>query len=125
MTTPQLFTRELPSVRLGASGSAIDLDRCDGTFTEMVDYRQREVPPVWAAHNNCGGDTILPWKEGQRFLVGDEEYEVVEVRLLPKYTATPKDLLGMKGELALQTCLYGEPLMSFVGATSVRVLAEE
>lgn len=111
---------ELPAVTLGASGGMTELDRCDGTFTEMLSYRRDGVPPVWAAHNNCGGDTVLPWKLGQEVAVtrpdgSTEIYAVADVRVTPKTWATTDDLIGLGGDFALQTCFYGENRMRFVG----------
>lgn len=112
---------DLPSVRLGTSGGVSELDRCDGTFTEMKSYERDGVPPVWAAHNNCSGDAMLPWELGQRVQIeGDDRvFEVVDVRDTPKTWATTEDLLGLGGEFALQTCFYGEDRMKFVGLAVV------
>lgn len=119
VTAPQRLTGALPEISLGASGTAKELDACDGTFTRMLEYRNPDAPPVWAAHNNCGGDTILPWAEGQQFRVDGALYIVVDIRHLPKFTSTPDDLAGLDGEIAFQTCLYGKPVMAFVGADRV------
>ena len=77
---------ELPTIRLGGEGGMVELDHCDGTFTEMVSYRIDDVLPLFAAHNNCGGDVILGWDLGQRVMVegSDVVYEVVEERHTPK-----------------------------------------
>ncbi|MGW9159713.1 hypothetical protein [Microbacterium sp. NPDC055665] len=119
VSAPQALTGDLPEITLGRSGTAADLDTCDGTFTQMLEYSNPQAPPVWAAHNNCGGDVVLPWTEGQQFRIGDTVYEVLEVRRLPKFTSTARDLTGLGGELALQTCLYGEHTMAFLGASPV------
>lgn len=110
-----------PSIRLGASGDVAELDRCDGTFTEMVSYEHEDVPPVWAAHNNCSGDVLLAWEPGQRIrIAGDDQvYEVVDVRNTPKVWATIDDLVGIEGSFALQTCYYGEDRMKFIGLDPV------
>lgn len=114
---------EVPEVTLGASGGQYELDRCDGTFTEMLSYESDEVPPVWAAHNNCSGDVLLPWELGQQVLVktGDQEalYEVVDIRLTPKTWATIDDIEGLGGDFALQSCFYGEDRMKFIGLQPV------
>lgn len=108
---------ELPTVKLGATGGMKQLDRCDGTFTEMRSYEHDKVPPVWAAHNNCSGDVILPWELGQRIRLdgSDRVYVVVDVRNTGKTWATIDDLVGLGGEFALQTCYYGEDRMKFIG----------
>ncbi|GAA3659642.1 hypothetical protein [Microbacterium marinilacus] len=112
---------ELPVVKLGVSGGIPELDRCDGTFTEMLSYEREGVPPVWAAHNNCGGDVALPWEIGQRIQVegSDDVYEIVDIRLTSKIWSSTDDLVGLGGELALQTCFYGVDEMKFIGLTKV------
>ncbi|MCW3493392.1 hypothetical protein [Microbacterium sp. SSM24] len=110
----------LPEIRLGGEGGVRDLDRCDGTFTEMIGYRVDEVLPLYAAHNFCGGDVILGWELGQRVrVVGtDTVYEVVEERQTPKWSHVEK-LRGMAGEFMLQTCFYGENRMRFLALAPV------
>ncbi|MCK8468759.1 hypothetical protein M0722_16315 [Microbacterium sp. KSW4-16] len=115
---------DLPHARLGVAGGRPELDRCDGTFTLMSSYTRDGVPPVWAAHNNCGGDVVLAWKRGDHVAIdtadgGSTEYEVVEVRDIHKTWSSTADLVGLDGDLALQTCFYGQQLMSFVGLAAV------
>lgn len=112
---------ELPSVKKGASGGKTELDWCDGTFTEMLSYEREGVPPVWAAHNNCGGDVILPWEKGQRLRIegSDQVYEIVDIRYTSKIWSSTADLVGLKGEFALQSCFYGEDRMKFIGLEPV------
>ncbi len=116
---------ELPSVALGVRGGIAELDRCDGTFTEMLSYERDGVPPVWAAHNNCGGDVTLGWETGQHIrIVGDEQvYEVIDIRYTSKIWSSTDDLVGLGGDLALQTCFYGEDRMKFVGLAPLPVAA--
>ncbi|MGW9113127.1 hypothetical protein [Microbacterium sp. NPDC055683] len=116
----QVF-EELPTVKLGVSGGQTELDYCDGTFTEMLSYEREGVPPVWAAHNNCGGDVILPWEVGQRIQVeGDDTvYEIVDIRYTSKIWSSTADLVGLGGDLALQSCFYGEDRMKFIGLKAV------
>ncbi|WP_372967751.1 hypothetical protein [Microbacterium sp.] len=106
---------ELPEIRLGGEGGMVELDHCDGTFTEMITYRIEGVPPLFAAHNNCGGDVILGWELGQRVSVAgsDTVYEVVEERHTPKWSNIDA-LVGMSGEFMVQTCFYGENRMRFL-----------
>lgn len=108
-------------VMLGVSGSIRELNRCDGTFTEMKSYERDGVPPVWAAHNNCGGDIILPWEIGTELqLAGDSTvYEVVDIRYTSKIWSSTDDLVGLQGSFALQSCFYGEDRMKFVGLRPV------
>jgi hypothetical protein len=110
----------LPSVRLGEEGGKRELDRCDGTFTELTSYRIGEVLPVYAAHNNCGGDIILSWNVGDRVSVEGSgvTYEVVEERHTRKW-AQVSSLRGMTGELLLQTCYYGQDKMRFLALEPV------
>ena len=112
---------ELPTVKLGVSGGQTELDWCDGTFTEMLSYERDGVPPVWAAHNNCGGDVLLPWEMGQRIRVeGDDQvYEIVDIRYTSKIWSSTADLVGLKGAFALQSCFYGEDRMKFIGLEPV------
>lgn len=118
-------TNEVPSAQLGASGGKGELNRCDGTFTEMLSYEREGVPPVWAAHNNCGGDVILPLKIGDEInlVSGDTTtlYRVVDIRETPKEWASTEALIGLEGELSLQTCFYGgsDVPMKFVGLEPV------
>ena len=120
---------EYPTVALGVTGDAADLDiACNHgdtyhTFTIMKSYERDGVPETGAAHNNCGGDVLLSWDVGQKVNVtGDGEdglYEVVDIRYTPKIWATTEDLIGIKGDLALQSCFYGEDRMKFVGLKPV------
>jgi hypothetical protein len=117
----QIFTPdELPTIRLGGEGGMVELDHCDGTFTEMVSYRIDDVLPLFAAHNNCGGDVILGWDLGQRVMVAgsDVVYEVVEERHTPKWSNV-EALAGMTGEFMVQTCFYGENKMRFLSLAPV------
>lgn len=120
---------EYPTVALGVTGDESDLDvACRTgdtyhTFTIMKSYERDGVPPTAAAHNNCGGDVLLPWEEGQKINIeGDGEdglYEIIDIRYTPKIWATTEDLIGLEGELALQTCFYGEDRMKFIGLQKV------
>lgn len=111
---------ELPTIRLGDEGGMVELDQCDGTFTEMVSYRIDDVLPLFAAHNNCGGDVILGWELGQRVMIegSDIVYEIVEERHTPKWSNVER-LTGMTGEFMVQTCFYGENRMRFLSLASV------
>lgn len=115
------FFQQLPTVRLGDQGGKTELDRCDGTFTEMLSYQREGVPAVWAAHNNCGGDAILAWHVGQRIQVDGLEgtFEVIDIREVSKTWASTDDLVGLQGDFALQTCLYGANYMMFVGVSPI------
>lgn len=110
----------LPEISLGGEGGMRELDRCDGTFTEMISYRVDDVPPLFAAHNDCGGDIILGWDLGQRVRVAGSGvvYEVVEERHTPKWSDVDA-LVGMAGEFVVQTCYYGENRMRFLALVPV------
>lgn len=119
--------RQYPTVRLGASSSDIKvLNRCDGSFFGMLGYQDsNHIIPVYAAHNNCGGDILLPWKVGTQVRVeGKGIYEVVDIRETKKrwpngQKGSTDELVGLRGEFALQSCFYGENRMKFVGLSPV------
>lgn len=110
--------QEHPTVTLGASGGKQLLDACDGTFTRILAYEQGGSLPTYAAHNNCKGDVILPVELGDTIEVKDRGlFEVTDVRVVPKFWSTTDDILGLDGELMLQTCYYGENRMKFLALT--------
>lgn len=103
-------------VRLGGLGGMPELDQCTGEYIEVESYRVvPDLPPVYAAHNNCGGDVMLSWKQGSIVRVDgtDDLYVVGEERHTPKWTEL-SSLEGMDGEFILQTCFYGEDRMRFI-----------
>ncbi|MBP2436908.1 hypothetical protein [Microbacterium amylolyticum] len=112
---------EYPTVRLGVEGGMAELDSCDGTFTIMTSYEREGVPTTAAAHNNCGGDVLLPWDEGQRINIDglDGVYEIVDIRYTSKIWSSTDDLVGLQGDIALQSCFYGEDRMKFIGLERV------
>lgn len=105
----------LPEITLGPEGGVREMDRCDGTFTEMISYRTDEVLPLYAAHHFCGGDIILGWAMGERVRIAGSDviYEVVDERHTPKWSDV-EALKGMSGEFMVQTCYYGENKMRFL-----------
>ncbi|PPF32617.1 hypothetical protein C5E05_19120 [Pseudoclavibacter sp. AY1H1] len=111
---------KLPVVSLGSLGPDAALDACDGSFPQLASYAvDASLQPVYAAHNGCGGDVILPLDVGSRLVIEDttgaaQTYQVTELRDVDKYTATTADVTGMSGALLLQTCHWGEPVMRFV-----------
>jgi hypothetical protein len=116
-------------VDLGPPGGKPALDDCTGKFIEMIQYRRTtSLQPTYAAHNYCDGDVILPWSEGTVVRVRDttghrRPYRVTDTRNLPKFTSTTEDLLGLSGELVLQTCYWGKPTIHVVALTPVGVKA--
>lgn len=115
-TVQEEVFEQLPTFTIGVVGDIPELDRCDGTFTIMRSYEHEGVPETAAAHNNCGGDIVLSWEEGQRVQSSDGDiYEVIDIRYTSKIWATTDDLVGLQGDLALQSCFYGEDKMKFVG----------
>lgn len=113
----------LPTVRLGELGPETLLDVCDGRFPELEQYRvEAALQPVYAAHNNCGGDIILTWSTGQHVTVigqdgQDGTYVVSDSRDVAKHGSTTSDVLGLNGDLLLQSCYWGQDTMRFVALT--------
>lgn len=113
----------LPTIYFGALGNTEVLDSCDGTFTEIESYRaSTAVLPVHAAHNGCGGGEILDLSQGDRLRVINPDgtkqvYTVSDLRDVPQVGSTTTDLEGMAGQLTLQTCHWGEPIMRFLALT--------
>jgi hypothetical protein len=124
---PPQDPNHLPTIVLGDSGGMPELDRCDGTFIHMEDYaRVDNLQPTYAAHNNCGGEIILPLERGSRLMINNEEYEVVSVRNLPKEGSLASQLLGMSGEILIQSCYYlPNTYMHFIGISKVGALQQE
>ncbi len=90
----------------------------------MTSYERDGVPPVWAAHNNCGGDIVLPLAIGDEIDLknadGTVRYRVVDIRQTPKVWVTTEELVGLQGEVALQSCFYGKGQpMKFLGLEMV------
>jgi hypothetical protein len=113
-----------PAVTLGQEGTTEDdLDWApNGVFLEMTSYRAEGVPPVFAAHNNHGGDIILTWEVGQAVTVIDQQgqkhpYVVTAISNKPKHSTYVSDLVGLPGPLVLQSCYYGEELARYVSLT--------
>lgn len=113
---------ETPTITLGHVGDRYALDTADfGVFVEMESYRVEGVPPVYAAHNNRGGDVILSWNMGEEVRVLDSAgnaqlYVVAEERFTPKWSQVSR-LEGMSGDIVVQTCFYGEDRMRFLSLT--------
>ena len=110
---------EPPVITLGADGNESTMDRCDGTFTHMVEYDDvAGLQPLWAAHNKCRGDVILGWQVGQTVKVEGGSapglYMVVD-RKVELRGVTAGELRGMAGDFILQSCFYGSKDMLFLG----------
>ncbi|MGO3031983.1 MAG: hypothetical protein ACTIH8_01385 [Microbacterium gubbeenense] len=112
---------ELPPGSCGARGVLAAADPCAGTSTFMTASAGEANPPPAAAHNNCKGDVLLRWEEGQQVHIEgrDEVYEVVEIRYTSKIWNSTEELVGLQGDIALQSCFYGEDRMKFVGLEPV------
>lgn len=109
-----------PVVRLGVRGGQYELNRCDGTFIEMASYETEGLQPVYAAHNNCKGEVILPLEVGDIIEIeGEGEYTISEERHTKKTWSTTDEILGMEGDFILQSCYYGEDRMKFISMTPV------
>lgn len=116
----QIVPESYPTITLGKLGGKRELNRCDGSFTEMQSYRITGVLPVYAAHNNCGGAIILGWRMGEKVKITGSEliYEVIDERHTKKW-ANIASLRGMKGELLVQTCFFGQNKMRFLALRPV------
>lgn len=124
----EIVLDQLPIARLGVTGGLTQLNWCNGTFTHMQSYTRENVPPIWAAHNNCGGDVVLPLALGDQIALvrkdGETEtYTVVDIRETSKTWTTTKDLEGVEGELALQSCYYERNVMKFIGLSPSNTLS--
>lgn len=113
------------TVRVSGSGGGLTVDRCSGGFTLMSDYAvDGRVPPVVAAHNNCGGALVLGLRVGDRVrVVGGGElaglYRVVGDRVLGAVGASTGGLVGVEGELLVQSCFWVGDRIRFVGLERV------
>ena len=113
--------QEYITVTIGAKGGKALLDACDGTFPRIIAYELSGAPPTYAAHNNCKGDVILPAEVGDLIAITNlGMYQVRDLRVVPKLWSTTDDLLGLEGELLLQTCYYGENRMKFLALVPVQ-----
>lgn len=111
---------DYPTITLGPLGGKREMNWCDGRFIEMKSYQITDVLPVYAAHNNCGGDIILSWSIGDHVKItgSDTLYEVVDERHTKKW-GNVGSLRGMHGELLVQTCYYGQNKMRFLALAPV------
>lgn len=93
-------------LRLEHRGGEAELDRCDGAWTLMEEYKTDGLLPLWAQHDYCGGSQILNWKVGQEVSVAGSTstWRVTDVREVPAGSTLEKTR-GMKGDLLLQTCV--------------------
>ncbi len=112
--------QEHPIVTLGERGTKATLDRCDGTFTEMGAYEMDGLQPVYAAHNICKGEVILPLEVGDLVEIdGQGLYQIMTERHTKKTWSTTDEILGMDGDIILQSCYYGENRMKFISLSPV------
>lgn len=94
------------TVKVSNTGGAEQMDYCAGGFTRMTTYTGLTGKEILSAHNNCGGDIVLPMETGDHVLIeGDKEYVVTEIRDTPK-TVTTHEVDDMDGVILLQTCYY-------------------
>lgn len=119
-TTPPPPVNLTPTVTLGGKGGDKELDYCNGKFIEMIDYQKvRDVNKIYSAHNSCGGATIIPLNHGDEIIVSGTKYTVVSIKNSPKVGTGVTDLIGMEGDIILQTCYYRSSMMKFVGLEKV------
>lgn len=110
----------LPTIILGDKGGAREVDSCSGAFVEMEAYRSGLDIPWYSAHNNCNGQNILPLQMGDEFLVeGQGKYVVTDFKEEYKEGTFVSDLVGIKGEIILQTCYWNSDLMKIIAAEPV------
>ena len=114
-----------PLLTLAGPGGQAELDRCDGTWTQMVQYIEGGVPqPVHSAHNGCGGNPLLTLEMGGTIDVRQLDgtvvtYQAVDERRVAQVGTTTADIMGMGGDLILQTCFWDNATMRFVGLSPV------
>lgn len=114
-----------PVLTLAGPGGQAELDRCDGTWTQMIQYIEVGVPqPVHSAHNGCGGNPLLTLEMGGTIDVRQLDgnvvtYQAVDERRVAQVGTTTADIMGMGGDLILQTCFWDNSTMRFVGLSPV------
>ena len=114
-----------PLLTLAGPGGQAELDRCDGTWTQMVQYIEGGVPqPVHSAHNGCGGNPLLTLEMGGTIDVRQLDgtvvtYQAVDERRVAQVGTTTADIMGMGGDLILQTCFWDNATMRFLGLSPV------
>ena len=112
--------QEHPVIRLGVKGGKRELDRCDGSFIEMASYETEGLQPVYAAHNVCKGEVVLPLEMGELVEVkGHGLHVITDIRYTKKTWSTTNDIMDMTGDFIVQSCFYGENRMKFIGLTPV------
>lgn len=123
---PTQDENNLPSIVLGGSGGEAELDQCDGSFIRMTGYEEvNGLQPTYAAHNKCNGGQILELQIDSRILIDGEEYKVVGTRDLPREGSNATQLLGLEGELILQSCFYNSKWMHFISVVPLVSNVEE
>ncbi len=107
------------TVTISNTGGEREMDYCAGGFTEMVNYAGLEGRRLLSAHNNCGGDVILPMEVGDHVIIeGEREYVITELRDTGKSIDTSA-VNDMNGEVLLQSCYYEGSSMKFAALTPV------
>lgn len=114
----------IPDIYWGGVGHYYELDTAGWReFVELTAYRDvPNNPPILGAHSNFGGSFIVPWVEGQRFRMNggpyDGEWVVVDTLDVDKFGKVDQ-ALGLTGDIGLQTCHWGIPVVRLVGAVPV------
>lgn len=109
-----------PTICFYGSGGMYELDLgMYNCFVHVLAYDSVEgVPKTWAAHNGLGGDPILTWEVGQKVRIENDGYDgvwvVVDYKDIDKFGPVSQ-AEGLLGDIALQTCHWGEPIVRFVG----------
>lgn len=117
--TPTVEVRRY-TVSISNKGGEEEMDACRGGFTEMTGYPELGEHRLLSAHNNCGGDVVLPMVTGDHVIIeGDQEYAITEIRDTPKHDVTTDVMKDMNGIIFLQSCYYNDNHMKFVALTPV------
>ena len=107
-------------ISLGRWGGTREVDSCDGKFIGLSEYRRMEgLQDTYAAHNRCNGDQILYLGRGDTLFIDGVEYRVTDLRDLRKRNSKISELVGIEGEIILQSCFYNSLWMRFVGVEKV------
>jgi hypothetical protein len=107
------------TIRVTNEGGEEAMDACSGGFTRMLGYEGLEEKEMLSAHNNCGGDVILPIEVGDRVVIeGQGTYTVQETRDTGKTIYTDA-VVDMNGSILVQTCYYQDQTMKFLALAPV------
>lgn len=123
-TVDEASNRGEMAITVGHIGGAAELELCDGTFTQVISYEEGGLQPTFLAHNGCGGSPVLYAELGSIVKVTSiegvtKEYKVVSERILPQIGSYASDVVGLEGDILLQTCYWDWETMRFIGLESL------